>query len=163
MLKLTGLLLWGALFFGSAPWFSMFRSRSFRYHLHVKIAGYCVAAEQKHASHITICVVALFSWRLVSANFSCAEHLSQPMTKTALPLTFYSICNRYSCLRKGNAQCRWHPSSAEIRASQSVISKIMLSWINAKTNRAPLTGGSVFCFPTYLPKEGAVSLQKVHL
>ena len=71
-----------------------------------KIAGYCVAAEQKHASHITICVVALLPWRLVSVNFSCAEQLAQLMTKTALPLTFYSICNRYSCLRKSNAQCR---------------------------------------------------------
>ena len=71
-----------------------------RHHLHVKIAGYCVAAEQKHASHITICVVALLSWRLIFANFSCAEQLSQLMTKTVLQLTFYSICNRYSCLRK---------------------------------------------------------------
>ena len=78
----------------------MFRSRNFQHHLHVKIVRYCVAAEQKHASHITICVVALLSWRLISANFSCAEQLSQLMTKTALQLIFYSICNRYSCLRK---------------------------------------------------------------
>ena len=68
------------------------------------------------------------------------------MTKTALQLIVYSICNRYSCLRKGNAQCRWHPSSAEIRASQPVISKIILSWINVKLTEFFSRGALFFAF-----------------
>ena len=103
------------------------RSWSFRHHLTVKSAGYCVAAE-KSAPRI----------------FQYASLLFFP---GALSPTDFPGQNSYSNLWSGR-RYRWHPSSAENRASQPVISTLIQNWIMIKLTKT-LSQGSLFfvyCF-----------------
>ena len=103
---------------------SIIRSWNIRHHLTVKSAGYCVAAEKSAPRIFQYASLLFFPGALSPTDFP---------GQNSYPNLWWKRCYR------------WHPSSAENRASQPVIDILIQNWITIKLTETLSRGSLFFC------------------